>query len=142
MCLGNWADPAIKLTEKGKKMKNEGLRKWMVSGGLAVVLLGGTALTHRAYAAEPRVVEITAKRFGFVPEQISLKKGEPVTLRLHSEDVTHGFFMRKLKIDAEVEAGKTTDVTITPEVAGSYTTICDHFCGANHGNMKMTIVVE
>lgn len=35
-----------------------------------------------------------------------------------------------------------TDVTITPEVAGSYTTICDHFCGANHGNMKMTIVVE
>ena len=123
-------------------MNNEKLRKWMVSGGLAVALFGGTALTRRAYAAEPRVVEITAKRFGFVPEQITLKKGEPVTLRLHSEDVTHGFFMRKLKIDAEVEAGKTTDVTITPEVAGSYTTICDHFCGANHGNMKMTIVVE
>jgi cytochrome c oxidase subunit 2 len=114
----------------------------MVSGGLAVALLGGTVLTHRAYAAEPRVVEITAKRFGFVPEQVTLKKGEPVTLRLHSEDVTHGFFMRKLKIETEVEAGKTIDVTITPEVAGSYTTICDHFCGANHGNMKMTIVVE
>jgi cytochrome c oxidase subunit II len=123
-------------------MKNERLRKWMVSGGLAVALAGGTGLTHRAYAAEPRVVEITAKRFGFVPEQVTLKKGEPVTLRLHSEDVTHGFFMRKLKIDTEVEAGKTTDVTITPDVAGSYTTICDHFCGANHGNMKMTIVVE
>jgi cytochrome c oxidase subunit 2 len=113
-----------------------------VSTGLAVALVAGVTMTHRAYAAEPCVVEITAKRFGFVPEQITLKKGEPVTLRLHSEDVTHGFFMRKLKIDAEVEAGKTTDVTITPEVAGSYTTICDHFCGANHGNMKMTIVVE
>ena len=123
-------------------MMNGRLRKWMVSGGLAVALLGGTVLTHRAYAAEPRVVEITAKRFGFVPEQVTQKKGEPVTLRLHSEDVTHGFFMRKLKIDTEVEAGKTTDVTITPEVARSYTTICDHFCGANHGNMKMTIVVE
>jgi cytochrome c oxidase subunit II len=123
-------------------MKTYQLSKWAVSAGLAVALVGGVTMTRRAYAAEPRVVEITAKRFGFVPEQITLKKGEPVTLRLHSEDVTHGFFMRKLKIDAEVEAGKTTDVTITPEVAGSYTTICDHFCGANHGNMKMTIVVE
>jgi cytochrome c oxidase subunit 2 len=65
-----------------------------------------------------------------------------VTLRLHSEDVTHGFFMRKLKIDSEVEAGKTADITITPDTPGTYTTICDHFCGANHGNMKMTIVVE
>jgi cytochrome c oxidase subunit II len=123
-------------------MKTYQLSKWAVSAGLAVALVGGVTMTRRAYAAEPRVVEITAKRFGFVPEQITLKKGEPVTLRLHSEDVTHGFFMRKLKIDAEVDAGKTTDVTITPEVAGSYTTICDHFCGANHGNMKMTIVVE
>lgn len=123
-------------------MKTYKLSKWSVSAGMAVALLAGVTLTHRAYAAEPRVVEITAKRFGFAPEQITLKKGEPVTLRLHSEDVTHGFYMRKLKIDAEVEAGKTTDVTITPEVAGSYTTICDHFCGANHGNMKMTIVVE
>ena len=123
-------------------MKTFELSKWAVSAGLAVALVGGVTITRRAYAAEPRVVEITAKRFGFVPEQITLKKGEPVILRLHSEDVTHGFFMRKLKIDAEVDAGKTTDVTITPEVAGSYTTICDHFCGANHGNMKMTIVVE
>lgn len=123
-------------------MKANKLCNWAIRAGLAVALLAGVIMTHRVYAAEPRVVEITAKRFGFVPDQVTLKKGEPVTLRLHSEDVTHGFFMRKLKIDAEVEAGKTTDITIKPEVAGSYTTICDHFCGANHGNMKMTIVVE
>jgi cytochrome c oxidase subunit 2 len=105
-----------------------------------LVLLAGSG--YRAQASSPRVIDITAKRFGFTPDQIVLKKGETVTLRLHSGDVTHGFFMRKLKIDTEVEAGKTTDVTITPDTPGSYTTICDHFCGANHGNMKMTIVVE
>lgn len=116
--------------------------RWMLAGVLAVIVVASGNAVHQAYASGPRVVEITAKRFGFAPEQVTLKKGETVTLRLHSEDVTHGFFMRKLKIDTEVEAGKTTDVTITPEVAGSYTTICDHFCGANHGNMKMTIVVE
>jgi len=122
-------------------MNTRMLRKFIAGGGLAITLLAGALGTRRAFAAEPRVVEITAKRFTFVPEQVTLKKGEPVTLRLHSEDVTHGFFMRKLKIDSEVEVGKTTDVTITPEVTGTYTTICDHFCGANHGNMKMTIVV-
>jgi cytochrome c oxidase subunit II len=123
-------------------MTADKLCNWAIRTGLAVALLAGLVMTHRAYAVAPRVVEITAKRFGFVPDQITLRKGERVTLRLHSEDVTHGFLMGKLKIDAEVEAGRTTDVTITPEVAGSYTTICDHFCGAHHGNMKMTIVVQ
>lgn len=116
--------------------------QWRIAAAFALIVLALGNVVHQAQAAGPRVVEITAKRFGFAPDQVTLKKGEPVTLRLHSEDVTHGFFMRKLKIDAEVEPGKTTDVTITPEVAGTYTTICDHFCGANHGNMKMTIVVE
>ena len=108
---------------------------------LAVTLMGMT-VTHQVKADGPRMIEITAKRFAFTPNQITLKKGEPVILRLKSEDVTHGFFMRKLKIDSEVEAGKTSDITITPDTPGTYTTICDHFCGANHGNMKMTIVVE
>jgi cytochrome c oxidase subunit 2 len=89
-----------------------------------------------------QVIPITAKRFNFSPAQITLKKGETVTLRLTSEDVTHGFYMKPLKIDEVIEPGKPTDVTITPQVAGTFTTICDHFCGSGHGNMHMTIVVE
>ena len=73
--------------------------------------------------------------------EIRLKKGEPVKLLLTSDDVTHGFFLKPLKIDEVIEPGKTTAVKLTPQVAGTFTTICDHFCGANHGNMKMTIVV-
>jgi cytochrome c oxidase subunit II len=89
-----------------------------------------------------RVIPITAKRFNFSPAQITVKKGETVTLRLTSEDVTHGFYMKPLKIDEVIEPGKPTDVTITPQAAGTFTTICDHFCGSGHGNMHMTIVVE
>ena len=119
-------------------------RRWMVAAATPLLIgLLSMGVGHKAYASNsPRVIEITAKRFGFTPDQVTLKKGETVTLRLHSEDVTHGFFMRKLKIDTDVEAGKTTDITIAPDTPGSYTTICDHFCGVNHGNMKMTIVVE
>lgn len=88
------------------------------------------------------IIDITAKRFAFTPDQITLKKGKTVKLRLHSEDVTHGFFLRPLKLDEEIPAGGTAEVSITPQQAGTFTTICDHFCGANHGNMNMTIIVE
>ena len=89
----------------------------------------------------PRVIEISAKRFGFTPNQVTLKNGETVTLRLTSEDVTHGFFARPLKIDQEIEPGRTTELTVTPQAAGVYTVICHHFCGVNHGNMRMVITV-
>ena len=104
-----------------------------------------TVLFARGTSVRPDqtpVVEITAKRFAFSPNTITLKKDQTVTLRLHSEDVTHGFFLRPLGLDEEIPAGQSTDVTITPHAAGTFTTICDHFCGANHGSMNMTIVVE
>lgn len=102
-----------------------------------------SALAFRARAeAQPRVINITAKRFGFTPNVITLKKGETVTLRLTSEDVTHGFFMKALKLDEIIVPGQPTEVTLTPQQEGRFTTICDHFCGAGHGNMSMTIVVE
>jgi cytochrome c oxidase subunit II len=106
---------------------------------LALLALSGA---NRAQADDVPVVEITAKRFAFSPDKITLKKGQTVKLRLHSEDVTHGFFLRPLKLDEEIPAGQSVDVTVTPQTAGTFTTICDHFCGANHGNMNMTIVVE
>jgi cytochrome c oxidase subunit II len=105
---------------------------------LAVLLLAAPA----ARADAPRVIEITAKRFQFTPNQITLKKGQPTILRLRSADVTHGFYMKALGIDATIEPGKDTDVPVTPKAAGKFTVICDHFCGSGHGNMKMTIVVE
>ena len=110
----------------------------------SVLLLVLAGLRHAAKADEPaKVIDITAKRFEFIPAEITLKKGEAVTLRLTSQDVTHGFFVRPLKIDSDIEAGKTTEVRVTHETTCKFVTICDHFCGVNHGAMHMTInVVE
>jgi cytochrome c oxidase subunit 2 len=108
---------------------------------LAACLLG-LALGAPARAAEPQVVEIVAHRFQFAPSTLTLKKDEPVILRLRSEDVVHGFFQRQLGIDTTIAPGKVTDVPLTPAAAGRYSVICHHFCGAGHGNMKLTLVVE
>jgi cytochrome c oxidase subunit II len=115
-----------------------------VAGGALAVVAGLLATSSpRARAEEgARVIVITAKRFEFSPKEITLKKGETVTLQLKSEDVTHGFFLRPLGIDTDIPAGQTAEVTVTPREVGSYRAICDHFCGAGHGGMKMTIIVE
>ena len=110
---------------------------------LALTLIVALALPARAPADEPaRTVDITAKRFEFVPSTVTLKKGETVRLRVTSEDVTHGLFLRPLKIDTDIVPGKVQDLTVTPQAAGTFTAICHHFCGSGHGNMKLTIVVE
>jgi cytochrome c oxidase subunit 2 len=113
--------------------------------GLALLVLAsiGTPIERTVRAAEEhRVIMIAAKRFEFSPKQISVKQGETVTLRLTSEDVTHGLFSKPLHIDALIVPDNSTEVTFTPDAAGIYNTICDHFCGVGHGGMKLTIVVE
>lgn len=107
---------------------------------LTLTLLSGTPAKTQA-ADQPKVIEITAKRFAFTPDNITLKKGEPVVLRLTSEDVTHGFFVRALKVDELITPGKPVEVKVNPQTAGTFTVICHHFCGAGHGNMKMTVTV-
>ena len=116
-------------------------RTRMIGAALLAVVL---PLSGRRGEAQPaaRVIAVSAKRFEFVPRELNLKKGETVTIHLTSEDVEHGFFNRKLKIDADVPAGQSTDITITPEQDGEFLVICDHFCGAQHGNMHMSVKVE
>jgi cytochrome c oxidase subunit 2 len=89
----------------------------------------------------PKVIEITAKKFEFTPSEITLKKGEPVILRLSTSDRVHGFMSKPLKFDTDIAVGKTTDVAVTPDTAGDFMVICDHYCGTGHGGMNMKIKV-
>ena len=113
---------------------------------LALLLLLVPALAATARAADrdesPRTITLTAKRFEFVPSTITLKKGETVRFLVTSEDVTHGLFLRPLKIDTDLTPGKTEELTVTPQSAGTFTAICHHFCGSGHGGMKLTVIVE
>jgi len=108
----------------------------------AALVLASVLAPAAAWPAPARVVEITAKRFAFEPAEIHLARGEPVTLRVTSRDVTHGLFLKPLGIDLDIAPGKTSEVTVTPSAAGRFTAICDHFCGSGHGNMHLTVVVD
>jgi cytochrome c oxidase subunit II len=108
--------------------------------GLALVVIAPKAgLVHAS--DNPKVIEITAKKFEFTPSEITLKKGETVTLRLTSSDRVHGFMSKPLKIDTDIPNDKSKDVAVSPDTAGDFTIICDHYCGTGHGNMKVKVSV-
>jgi cytochrome c oxidase subunit II len=118
------------------------LTKKLAVFGLLMELASYTCLT-RAHAGESgQVVKITASKFHFTPDHITLAKGQPVTLQLTSTDRTHGFMIRALKIDTDIKPGKVIEITVTPMAAGTFTAICDHYCGIGHGGMKMKVIVE
>jgi cytochrome c oxidase subunit 2 len=117
---------------------------------LALTLVGAVLTTGResgwsprrvAAAEQPQVIEIKAKKYEFSPSKVTLKNGAPVVLRLSTEDRSHGFLVKPLGVDADIKPGQFTDVAITPDAAGEYAVICDHYCGLGHGNMKMTLTV-
>jgi cytochrome c oxidase subunit 2 len=101
------------------------------------------ANSKRSHADESaQVVKITASKFHFTPDHITLVKGQPVTLALTSTDTTHGFMIRALKIDTDIKPGTVKEVRVTPTTAGTFRAICDHYCGLGHGGMKMTVVIQ
>jgi cytochrome c oxidase subunit 2 len=92
---------------------------------------------------EPRRIEVTAKRFGYDPGEITLKKGQPVVLVIKSADVDHGLRFRELNLDAKISKGKSAELDFTPEKTGDFVGHCSVFCGAGHGSMTLTLhVVE
>jgi cytochrome c oxidase subunit 2 len=106
---------------------------------LAVCAIGATPQNEET----SRRIEITAKRFKFDPNEITVKRGESVVLAIHSTDVTHGLDLPDLGVKTDIPNGKVIEVPITPSAVGDFTGVCNHFCGVGHGSMTFTVhVVE
>ena len=88
-----------------------------------------------------QVIKITAKKFEYSPNKITLKKGVPVVLELTSLDRVHGFNCPGFKIRSDISPGKVTTVRFTPEKTGTFEFHCDVFCGLGHGEMNGTFTV-
>ena len=126
---------------KRTTFKNTIIDTMLLSSAFGIAVAVFAPKGNLARADNPKVIEITAKKFEFSPSEITLKKGEPVILRLTSSDRVHGFMSKPLKIDTDIPSDTTKDVAVTPDTAGNFTVICDHYCGTGHGNMKMKVTV-
>jgi cytochrome c oxidase subunit II len=114
------------------------------AAGLALAAaVAGPALT-RAAAPAPRTVtvEMIAKRFAFLPEQVEVAEGDEVTINVRSADGTHGIEIEKLKVKKAIpRGGEVVTLSFTAPAPGRYVIKCSEYCGRGHDDMKSVLVV-
>lgn len=94
-----------------------------------------------AQAQDSQRVEITAKRWQYTPNEITLKKGQPAVIVIKALDADHGLKFADLNLSTKISKGSSNEITFTPDKAGDFIGQCSVFCGAGHGGMKLTIHV-
>jgi len=115
------------------------LKNSAITAFVAALLV--VALPALPAGSQQRTIEIHAKRFAFSPAEITVKKGEAVTLSLTSDDVSHSLLIEGLHVNAAVSKGHPSQVTITPDKAGDFPGRCGKFCGSGHGQMRFVVHV-
>ena len=113
---------------------------------LVVVLVIGFTITALAVRLANRDIVVHAampEKGGWMPDTLTATVDKPLTLRLVSDDVMHGFAIGQSDRPAvDVLPGKPTEVTLTFDRPGTYTYYCTRWCGPNHWRMRGTITVE
>ena len=129
---------------------------------LAVVLFASLsasliARTQSSGAADsPHVIEVVAKTFEFDPNEIHVKKGEQVQIKLRTADRAHGLSLNLYpegasedgnpglvfdhpQGDAKVEKGKDRTIEFVAVRPGTYDFKCSVQCSMfGHGHDRMT----
>ncbi|MGL4576300.1 MAG: cupredoxin domain-containing protein [Burkholderiaceae bacterium] len=118
--------------------RRRALQYGLTAGGAALA----SALASRVIAQAPREIEMTARRFSYVPNEIALKVNEKVVLLIRSIDFVHGFNVPDLALRVDLVPGKITRVELQPRQAGVLDFVCDNFCGAEHEEMHGRFVVS
>ncbi len=96
---------------------------FVVPAALAALLVAAPA--HAAGKAQ--VVHITVTSDGFVPEQVTVKKGQPVKLvvtRKVERTCATEIVMKDFGVNQPLPLDKPVTVTITPKKAGDYRYAC------------------
>jgi cytochrome c oxidase subunit 2 len=133
----------------GGKRPRAGWREWLARGVALALLIGiplATALSApKSGPANGQAIEIHAR----IPEQggwsvtrLTARAGQPMRLRLVSDDVVHGFQIGKSEQAAiELPPGKSVETWVRLDQPGEYTFYCTRWCGPNHWRMRGTIEV-
>ena len=97
-----------------------------------------------AYPPNKGIAEfnITAKRFSFNPNRITVQHGQKVLLHVVSIDVIHGFALPEFNIEAELLPNVRKDITFVADRKGNFTFITNILSGRQYASMVGNIIVE
>lgn len=87
-------------------------------------------------------VVAVAMMFAFEPNEIRVPAGRPVTFRLTSADVIHGFQIVGTNGNTMVVPGYVSQFTTVFREPGEYLIVCNEYCGLAHHVMSAKLIVE
>jgi cytochrome c oxidase subunit II len=73
--------------------------------------------------------------------ELHVPRGQPVKLKMTSEDVIHSFFIPAMRVKADVIPGKYTTLWFNADTVGTYHLFCSQYCGAEHSRMVGRVIV-
>ena len=92
--------------------------------------MGGAAVHGRAYGKDD-----------LVTSELVLPAGREVDLRLHAQDVIHGFAVPEMRLKQNAVPGTESHIHFTPEIPGTYAVLCTQVCGQGHFRMHAVLRV-
>jgi len=95
-------------------------------------------------------IDVSAMQFAWIfnyPNEIATAElhvpvGKKIRLNMTAVDVLHAFWVPQLRIKQDVIPGRSTYLEFTPRVVGEYPVVCAELCGAYHGGMRTTMVID
>ncbi|MDH5211276.1 MAG: cytochrome C oxidase subunit II, partial [Betaproteobacteria bacterium] len=72
---------------------------------------------------------------------LELEAGKSYRIHLMSLDWLHGFSLQPENINIQVHPGYEHVLTVTPTNPGTYSIICNEYCGINHHQMVSRLYV-
>jgi heme/copper-type cytochrome/quinol oxidase subunit 2 len=104
-----------------------------------------SAETPKPYVADPKAKEITidmkAYKYAFDPGDLTVYKGQKITLNITALDRKHGLKLDAYDINVTVVPGTVTTVTFVADETGEFPFKCSVFCGPGHMSMKGVLKV-
>jgi len=134
---------------------------WMVLivVGLLVLTFGSFLVDRRLAEAGARAdlnIRVTANQWwwqveyqhpdpsqGFLTaNEIHLPVGKTAKIELVATDVIHSFWVPNLGGKQDLIPGRVNDITLTPTRTGRFRGQCAEFCGLQHSNMALDVIVD
>lgn len=75
------------------------------------------------------IIHIIARQWEFTPNEITVRKGQNVTLIITSADVTHGFTLTGYNISIIIHPGETVQISFIANKTGTFEYRCTVYCG-------------
>ena len=97
----------------------------------------GVTITERG-----ATVVLIGMMFAFEPNELRVPVNKPITFRITSADVTHGFQIVGTNGNTMVVPGYVSQFSTVFRTPGEFLIVCNEYCGLSHHLMAAKLIVQ